>query len=55
MVFTNRHKKRGRLQGLREEREAWVAWLRRKEEAEATGQPFYELNPAEKSQQERRR
>ena len=71
MVFTNQHKERGRREGheegrregiqegrqeaRRENNEAWVAWLRSKEEAEAAGRPFNELNPAEKAEQERRR
>ncbi len=58
MVAANRYREQGRQEGLREGRqeinEAWVAWLRRKEEAEAAGLPFYELNPAEKAEQERR-
>ena len=51
MVAANRYREQGR----QEMNEAWTAWLRRKEEAEAAGRPFYELNPAEKAEQERRR
>ena len=51
MVAANRYREQGR----QEMNEAWTAWLRRKEEAEAEGRPFNELNPAEKAEQERRR
>ena len=36
----------GREQGRKEEREAWEAWLRRLEEAEASNQPFDEPPPS---------
>ena len=35
----------GREQGLAESNKAWREWLRRKEEAEANGQPFNEPAP----------
>ncbi len=39
----------GREQGITAEREAWVDWLRRRDEAHARGEEFTEPSPAERA------
>jgi hypothetical protein len=43
----------GRKEGQAEANEAWLMWLRRREEAWSLGKPFDEPNPAEAREQNR--
>ena len=38
----------GRAEGRAEANKAWLEWLKRKEEAEAKGEPFNEPSPADR-------
>ena len=41
----------GREQGITAEREAWVVWLRKRDEAHARGEEFTEPSPAERAKE----
>ena len=41
----------GREQGVTAEREAWVVWLRKRDEAHARGEEFTEPSPAERAKE----
>ena len=41
----------GRQEGRRENNEEWEAWLKRRDEAQANGQPFDEPSPSQVSGQ----
>lgn len=43
--FLNRREERGRAQGRADERDRWIAWLKRKQAAEDAGTPFSEPPP----------
>ncbi len=44
-------REQGREQGRTAEREAWVDWLRRRDEAHARGEEFTEPSPAERAKE----
>ena len=41
----------GRAEGITAEREAWVVWLRKRDEAHARGEEFTEPSPAERAKE----
>ncbi len=44
----------GLAEGFQEANTEWIEWFKRKDAAEAAGEPFNEPSPAEKSQKENR-
>ena len=43
-----RHEKRGEKRGREFERQEWMEWMERRQQAAEAGEPFTEPNPAEK-------
>ena len=41
----------GRIEGIAEEREAWMDWIRKRDEAHARGEDFNEPSPAERAKE----
>ena len=41
----------GRTEGMAEERQAWMVWLRKRDEAHARGEDFNEPSPAERAKE----
>ncbi len=41
----------GRTEGRAEEREAWMDWIRKRDEAHARGEDFNEPSPAERAKE----
>ena len=48
MVLRDRYRKLAREDQRRESNREWVEWLKRRDEAQARGEPFDEPNPAER-------
>ena len=51
--LSERQRAQGRAEGQALERAEWMAWDRRRREAEARGEPFDEPNPSERKKAER--
>ena len=48
-IIKKRMEEKARQEGRREKNAEWEAWLKRRDEAQANGQPFDEPSPSQES------